>query len=123
MHIGVVEDNPAVLSMVETALALHGHSVETYSDRSSFLSALQRAGHIPPFDLVLVDLFLDQGSGIELIEVLRLVQPRAVPAILISAAEGTILAPIRKRYPDLPILQKPFKVQELVSLIDKTTSR
>ena len=122
MHIGVVEDNPAVLSMMETALALHGYSVETYSDQSSFLSALERAGRIPPFDLVLVDLFLDQGSGIELVEALRLVQPRAVPAILISAAEESILAPIRKRYPGLPILQKPFKMQELVSLINQTTS-
>jgi len=122
MHIGVVDDNPAVLSMIETALALHGHSVETFSNRLSFLSALERAERIPSFDLVLIDLFLESGSGIELIEALRLVQPRAIPTILISAAEETVLAPIRKRYPDLSILQKPFKMQELVSLIDKTSS-
>src|SRR5579884_1693754 len=109
MHIGVVEDNPAVLSMIETALALHGHSVETYSNQSSFLSDLERSMHIPPFDLVLVDLFLDSGSGIDVIEALRLVQPR-IPAILISAAEENVLAPIRRHYPDLSILQKPFKM-------------
>jgi DNA-binding NtrC family response regulator len=121
MHIGVVEDNPSVLSMLETALALHGHNVEAYSERSAFLSALGRSGRIPAFDLVLVDLFLDSGSGIDVIEALRLVQPR-IPAILISAAEENVLAPIRKRYPDLPILRKPFKMQELISLVDKTTS-
>jgi len=43
MRISVVEDNPAVLEIVETALAFHGHSVETYSNSPSFLSALQKA--------------------------------------------------------------------------------
>ena len=121
MCIGVVEDNPAVLSMIGTALALHGYSVETYSERSTFLSALGKVGRIPAFDLVLVDLFLDSGSGIDVIEALRLVQPR-IPAILISAAEENVLAPIRKCYPDLPILRKPFKMQELISLVNKTSS-
>jgi len=129
VHRGVVEDNPAVLSMIETALELHGHSVEAHSNSLSFLSALQKAKRIPPYDLVLVDLFLDERSGTDLIEALRSrttsspgLPPRVIPAILISAAEENTLAPIRIRYPNLPILRKPFKMQELISLISRVTS-
>lgn len=122
MHISVVEDNPSVRVMLETALVLCGHNVEPFSDTSSFLWALQRTACIPPYDLVIVDLFLDQLSGTDIIDALRITQPQLIPAILISAAEESTLAPIRKRYPDLPILQKPFKMQELVALISKITS-
>jgi len=129
VHIGVVEDNPAVLSMIEMALALYGHSVETYSSSASFLSALEKSERIPPYDLVLVDLFLDERSGTDLIEALGShttlspgSPPQVIKAILISAAEESVLTPIRKRYPNLPILRKPFKVQELVSLVSKVTS-
>ena len=129
MHIGVVEDNPAVLSMIETALTFHGYSVETYNNSSSFFSALEKSERIPPYDLVLVDLFLDERLGTDLIEALRgsiTLSPgqhtQVIPAILISAAEENTLTPIRKRYPNLPILRKPFRVQELISLISKVTS-
>ncbi len=122
MHISVIEDNPEVLAMVETALALHGHIVETYSNPPSFLSALQQAERTPPYDLVIVDLFLERQSGTAVVEALRVARPQVIPAILFSAAEESILAPIRRRYPNLPILQKPFKMQALVSLINKVTS-
>ena len=122
MHIGVVEDNPPLRAMVETALKLHGHIVETYRDVPSFLSAFQRAECTPPYDLVIIDLFLDRQSGTDIVEALRGAPPRAVPVILISAAAESTLAPLRKRYPHVPILQKPFKMQELVSLINEITS-
>lgn len=122
MHIGVVEDNPAVLGMIEAALALHQHMVETYSNLPSFLLALQKTERTPPYDLVIVDLFLGQQSGTDLVEALRTARPQLIPAILISAAEESALAPIRKRYPNLPILQKPFKMQALVALISEVTS-
>jgi DNA-binding response OmpR family regulator len=122
MHISIVEDNPSVLAMLETALVLCGHKVEPFSDTSSFLWSLQRTAYIPPYDLVIVDLFLDQLSGTDIVDALRITQPQSIPAILISASEESTLAPIRRRYPDLPILQKPFKIQELMALISKITS-
>ena len=122
MHISVVEDNPAVLVMVETALALQGYMVETYSNSPSFLSALQKAERTSSCDVVIVDLFLERQSGTDIVEALRVAQPRVIPAILISAAAESTLAPIRKRYPNVPILQKPFKIRALVSLINEVTS-
>lgn len=122
MHICVVEDNPPLRAMVETALMLNGHIVETFRNVPSFLSAFQSAERIPPYDLVIIDLFLDQQSGTDVVEALRVARPREIPSILISAAAESTLAPLRKRYPHVPILQKPFKMQELVSLINEITS-
>ncbi len=122
MHIGVVEDNPPLRAMVETALMLHGHIVETYRNVPSFLSAFQKAERTPPYDLVIIDLFLDRQSGTDIVEALRVARPRVIPSILLSAAAESTFAPLRKRYPHVPILQKPFKVQELVSLINEITS-
>src|SRR3954462_5688985 len=113
MYISVVEDNPEVLAMVKTALTLRGHIVDTYSNSSSFLSTLQKAERTPPYDLVIVDLFLSRQSGIDVVRALRRVQPQMIPAILISAAEESQPTPFRKRYPNLPILQKAFKIHTL----------
>ncbi len=122
MHISVVEDNPAILTMVEMALALHGHIVEAYENSPSFISAWQEARRTPPYDLVIVDLFLDQLSGIDIVEAIQLAHPQSVPVILMSAAQESTFVPIREHYPHLPILQKPFTIQALVSLINEATS-
>ncbi len=84
--------------MVETALMLHGHVVETYRNVPSFLSAFQKAERTPPYDLVIIDLFLDQQSGTDIVEALRVARPRMIPSILLSAAAESTLAPLRKRY-------------------------
>src|SRR5947209_7458709 len=122
MHISVVEDNPLVLEMVETTLVLQGHSVEAFNDAPSFLSALQKPGRTPPYELVIVDLFLKRYLGTDIVDALRDVHSQVIPTILMSAAEESTLAPFRKRYPNLPILQKPFKTQTLISLINEVTS-
>ncbi len=122
MRISIVEDNQALLSMLKTVLALKGYIVETYNNASSFLCALQKAESTSPCDLVIVDLFINGQSGTDIVEALQVRQPKLIPAILISASEERTLSPIRKRYPNLPILRKPFKMQALVSLIDEITS-
>jgi DNA-binding response OmpR family regulator len=119
MHIGIVDDNPAVLTMIEAALVLHGHSIETFSNSSSFLHTLHNTRRQPPYDVVIVDLFLDHLSGINIIEALQAQRPQQVPTILISAAEETTLNPIRQCYPFVPVIQKPFSMRTLLFLIDK----
>lgn len=119
MHISVVEDNSTVLTLIEAALTLYGHTVETFNNPSSFLRAVQRPERTPPYDVLIVDLFLNGLSGIDLVEALQATRPQLIPAILISAAEERTLAPIRKCYPNMPILQKPFKMRVLLSLIDE----
>lgn len=121
MHISVIDDNPGVRVMVATALKLQGHIVETYANSSSFFSALQSNGRIPPYDLVIVDLFLENRLGTEIIDAMSMTKSQVIPTILISAAEENTFAPIRKSYPDLQILQKPFKLQALVSLVNRAT--
>ena len=122
MRISVVEDNPAILSMVGAALEMYGHDVETYTNIATFMTALETTQQSPAYDLVIVDLFLEQRLGTEILEALQSAHPRTIPAILISAATENTFIPIKKRFPSLPILRKPFKIKALVSLINQTAA-
>jgi DNA-binding response OmpR family regulator len=117
MRISVIDDNSSVRVMVAIALQLHGHIVDAYANSSSFFAAMQSSGRVPAYDLVIVDLFLGNRLGTEIVDAMNATQ--IVPTILISAAEENIFAPIRRSYPELQILQKPFKIQALVSLVDQ----
>jgi len=123
MYISVVEDNPKVLEMVEMALMLQGHTVEAHGDSPSFFSALQKTERSPAYDLVIVDLYLGEESGTDVVDALSGTKVRAIPTILMSAATESTFIPIKKRYPNLPILHKPFNVRSLVSLVDQTAGR
>lgn len=120
MYIGIVEDNIAVLEMLETTLSIYGHRVEKHSSVSSFFSALQKAQPTLPYDLVITDLLLGNQSGTEIVAVLR---PLTIPTVLMTAGSERLLTPIRERYPNLPMMRKPFKIQELIALVDQAKQR
>ncbi len=123
MYIGIIEDNIAVLEMLETTLTLYGHQVEKHSSVSSFFSALQKIQATLPYDLVITDLLLGRESGIEIVDLLSVARPVTLPMILMTAGSERLLTPVREKYPDLPIMRKPFKMQELIALIDKAKQR
>ncbi|GAC1366640.1 MAG: hypothetical protein PVS3B1_12390 [Ktedonobacteraceae bacterium] len=119
MYISVIDDSPAVLEMMEAILAVYGHTVEGYRNATSFFFALQKAERPSPFDLIIIDLFLGQQLGTDIIDALEVAQPHPIPVMLMTAAaEGTFVH-IQERYPHIPILQKPFKIQSLIALIDQ----
>lgn len=120
MYIGIVEDNIAVLEMLETTLSIYGHQVEKHSSVSLFFNALQKAQPTLPYDLVITDLLLGNQSGTEIVDVLR---PLTIPTVLMTAGSERLLSSIRERYPDLPIMRKPFKIQELIVLVDQAKQR
>src|SRR6266566_1278535 len=71
MKIGLLEDNPAIVDWMTTALAMAGHIVYTYPESTSFLECLLPSrglhNHLP-FDLAIVDLHLPgEMSGREVI--------------------------------------------------------
>jgi CheY-like chemotaxis protein len=77
-----VEDSPDVARVVEVLLAgdAQVHAVGTLAAARTWL-----AGHCP--DLVLLDLALPDGSGLELVEDLRKLSPFSPPILVFSATE------------------------------------
>lgn len=123
MNIGLLEDNPAILDYMSTALGIAGHNVYTYTDSPSFLATLFHPTGVRsplPYDLVIVDLLLPGNmSGVEAIHRIRqTIPPQRLPIIIVSACSQDELTQVKARFPHVPILRKPFKINSLLQLIE-----
>ena len=124
MKIALLEDNPSILDYLSRALEMIGHTVHKYTSSASLLESLfyEDSARVPlPYDLLLVDLLLPGSmSGIEAIHAIRKVIPRErLPIIIISACSQKELEQAQRELPHIPIVRKPFRMQELLQVIDE----
>ena len=126
VNIGLLEDNPAILEIMQTTLEMAGHTVSTYTDGQSLLDALFDTHDIThslpvslPYDLLIVDLNLpDKLSGLDVIATIYgLLGPDVLPIIVVSAAGAEQLDQLHERFPLLPVIRKPFALQTLLQTI------
>ena len=123
MNIALLEDNPAIVDYMSTALRMAGHQVYPHTDSLSLLAQLFHHTGIRsplPYDLVIVDLLLPGTmSGIEAIHrVYQAIPPWILPIIIVSACSQEELAQVKARFPHVPILRKPFKMSSLLHVIE-----
>ncbi|HZU68864.1 MAG TPA: response regulator [Ktedonobacteraceae bacterium] len=124
MNIALLEDNPAVLDYMSTALRMAGHNVSTHVESSSLLAALFHPAGVCsplPYDLVIVDLLLPGDmSGVEAIHRIRQsIPPDTLPIVIVSACSQYELAQVKARFPHIPMLRKPFKMSKLLQTINQ----
>jgi PAS domain S-box-containing protein len=81
LHILLAEDNADTLRVMARLLRLRGHRVATADGVEAALLAEQAEG---PFDLVISDIGLPDGSGLDLMRQLRGRAPRPAPGIALS---------------------------------------
>ena len=120
MKIVVLDDNLAIGEMLQQGLELAGHSVVVYCSPSTFFADIKVAEPktaLAPFDLILVDLLLSEGtSGVEVIHRVSNIFPD-LPVILISAASSWAIAGARRALPTVRVLQKPFRIATLLAML------
>jgi two-component system catabolic regulation response regulator CreB len=105
MHIGLVEDEPAIADMLVAMLELEGHQVRIHSSGHDFLHVLSSGIH---YDLLLLDMGLPGGiSGLDVLRVLASEQVQ-LPVLILTATEYDV-AQIRALYPVVDLLRKPFR--------------
>jgi DNA-binding response OmpR family regulator len=124
MKIGLLEDNPAILDYMTTALQMAGYSVEAHTTSASLLDSLLTGEDLAdplPYDVVIVDLLLPGNiPGLAAIEhIHQLISPERLPIIIISACSQVELEQVKEKLPDVPVLRKPFKMNTLLQLIEK----
>lgn len=111
LRILVIEDDQAIRSMLQSALAVEGFEVHTAVSASEARAMLR---HAPP-DVVLLDLGLPDGDGSELVRDAR--QRRDIPVLVVSARhqESEKVKLLDAGADDY--LVKPFSVGELLARI------
>ena len=124
MKIALLEDNPVNQEFMQTLLTMEGHQVFPFHDATSFLSDLAAAWHNSgalPYTFAILDLMLPGSlSGLDAIQHIWETYPPPVrlPLIVISGAGRNLLQEVRTRFPDVPVIRKPFKTHELLAAID-----
>ncbi len=127
MVIGVLDDNPHIVSFLEATLRIDGHTVYTHTTGESLLTAFgeQNVENHIPYDLVILDLLLPGNlSGADVFLALRRRFPSwQLPIIIMTAVSGPTLEQFRHILPDdVPLLRKPFAPRVLRQLINKLSS-
>ncbi len=124
MNIGVLEDNPSILELMQTALELVGHTTTAHPHGQSLLNLfleknISFARSSFPYDLLIVDLNLPgEPSGMEIVNfVYQLFAPDVPPIIVVSAADMRQLNMLHNRFPTLPIVRKPFAMRTLLQTV------
>jgi DNA-binding NtrC family response regulator len=114
-HLLVVDDEPNILTSLSTALRLEGYAVDVAGGvRVAEDKIAKRA-----YDLLLLDVALPDGDGIDLLTRLRAAR-NEIPCIVMSG-HGTIDAAVRAtRLGALDFLEKPLSTDRLLLVLDNT---
>jgi CheY-like chemotaxis protein len=124
VNIALLEDNPPILDYLSTALEMLGHSVHKFTDSTLLLETMLEgeSPRVPlPYDLAVIDLLLPGPlSGLETIQKIEAaISPQQLRMILISACSQSELEAAQAQVPRVPVLRKPFKMSQLMQLIDQ----
>jgi DNA-binding response OmpR family regulator len=111
----VVEDDDGVAGAVVEALATHGHRVERVG------RAVDVWPHLRGADLVLLDLGLPDGDGMEVLRRLRRVTTTPVLVLTARDAERDVVRGLRLGADDY--LVKPVRLRELLARVDAVVRR
>ncbi len=125
MKIGILEDDPRICEILTVALEQHRHAVSVYRQGWDILDAVffdESVVTPQPFDILLVDLLL-QGeiSGIQVIAQMRQSFPH-MPIVVISAVSSQDLENVKRMYPEVKIIQKPFTFDVLLDALETSVS-
>jgi CheY-like chemotaxis protein len=114
LNILVAEDDDLIGELLSEMLAQMGHGVCAITATEA--DTVTAARQFQP-DLIIVDVRLRRGSGIDAIDVIM--QTRFIPHILVS---GNI-ARVRQLRPDAITLEKPYTQYSLGRAIARTTAQ
>lgn len=113
----VLDDSPTVRTLVSTFLRRQGCRIVEYGHPHPALGDLLR-GHLPPPDILLVNLILPQMSGFTVIRVLRSRdQFRHTAIIVMSRLDGMLPRLHARLLGANAFLPKPFTARQLFDLV------
>jgi two-component system response regulator QseB len=113
----VIEDDAAIRTMLERGLRLVGHE-PTLAEN---LAAGRRLWG-ETFDVVLLDVMLPDGNGLELLAERRAAGD-ATPTVLLTAREETQLRERAAQVGATAFLSKPFAYRELLECVGRLAPR
>jgi len=111
----IVEDEPSTLNNLKTLLEFEGYAVDTAPDLATARRKLSK--HLYP--LVLLDLFLPDGNGLELLPIIDKKRTKVV----ILTAHGDVSTAVKAvRDGAFDFLEKPITARDLLKVLERALS-
>ncbi len=112
----MIEDDQRLAAMVAAYLEQHGFALEHQGTAQQGLRRLQAPG-MPPVALVLLDLMLPDGSGLDVCRQIRALPPpySAVPVVMLTAKGDPLDRVIGLELGADDYVPKPFEPRELLA--------
>lgn len=112
-HILVVDDEPSILSTLKKALSLEGYSVDVAGGVKLAEERLAKRS----YDVLLLDVSLPDGNGVELLERLRKAGSDAI--VIMMSGHATIDTAVRAtKLGALDFLEKPLSTDRLLVMLE-----
>ncbi|MDZ7705296.1 MAG: response regulator [Trueperaceae bacterium] len=116
MKILVIDDSPAMISMIESILRQASHNVKTCNDSEE--AEAQIAQEQP--DLVLLDVVMPKKSGYDILRKLkRNADTKHIPVVLVSSKQEESDIMWGKRQGAADYLGKPFDAEGLLAVVSR----
>ncbi|MEO6839314.1 MAG: response regulator [Bradyrhizobium sp.] len=109
----VVDDQADVRAMISIVLRVHHFEIVEAANAAAALKAIEDSS----FDLAIVDIFLQDTSGVDLIGMIRERIPN-LPVVAISGMTTLDFVAGSSELADVVCLQKPFRPNDLVRAIE-----
>jgi DNA-binding response OmpR family regulator len=106
----VADDDRDIARMTSRFLGAHGYRCVTAGSGAQALAAFHEGG----VDLLVTDLNMPVGNGVQLIQTIRL--RSAVPVIIVTAYSREYADQVRF-LPNVTLLNKPFEPEALLDLV------
>jgi DNA-binding response OmpR family regulator len=114
----VIDDQKDVRAMIAIVLRVEQFEVIEAESAAAGLKTFQES----PFDLAIVDIFLQDACGFDVMSRMRDVAPE-LPIVAISGMTSLDAAPQSAEMLDVVCLQKPFRPNDLVNAIEEARRR
>jgi DNA-binding response OmpR family regulator len=114
----VVEDDPGIASVLERGLDLAGYEVSVAPTAAAGRAAWTDGS----FDLVLLDLMLPDGNGLDLLDEKRAAGDDT-PVVLLTAREPFTAEEQTRSASAEARLSKPFEYADLLACVDRHATR
>lgn len=108
----LVEDDAVLAACLGRSLEQHGYEVELVGTSKDARVALEEAGRAEPFDLVVSDVRVPRGCGVDLLW-WPVITARRTPVILLTASPSRELRAFVDAY-GADLLEKPFSASVLL---------
>lgn len=110
-HVLLIDDDKAVLGMVEEALLLHGMTVHAFSEGEEAIKLIEEPEG-PPLDLVISDINMEGMDGFDVINRVKALNPK-LPVVLVTGQASLDYAIRAMRMGASNLFHKPLSIRDL----------